>query len=139
MLTDSLQLYDPLTSQYISYTPSGPVSSDLYYPPSSQRNILDNGHGGGLSSFMVGNYAQPGGSSAGYTFPLPASLLSHHQPGYAMGNLHAPSYISSQGPLPGDGGHEYYNQQQHEYLSGGHQDRGTSAPSNGPGPEYRPQ
>jgi len=141
MPTDSLQLYHPLSLQSISHAPSGPVSSDPYYPPSSQRNhILENGYGGGRSSSLLGNYAQqPGGAGAGYTFPTPASLSSHHQPGYAMGNQHAPSYLSSQGPLPASGGHGYYTQQQHQYYSGSHQDRGTSTPSNGSGPGYHPQ
>ena len=131
MPTDSLQLYHPLSLQSISHAPSGPVSSDPYYPPSSQRNILENGYGGGRSSSMLGNYAQqPGGPSGGYTFPTPA---------YAMGNQHAPSYISSQGPLPGGGGHGYYTQQQHQYFSGSHQDRGTPSQSNGSGPGYHPQ
>jgi hypothetical protein len=131
MPTDSLQLYHPLSLQSISHAPSGPVSSDSYYPPSGQRNILENGYGGGRSSSMLGNYAQqPGGHSAGYTFPTPAS--------YAMANQHAPSYISSQGPLPGGGGHGYYPQQ-HQYFSGSHQDRGTSTQSNGSGPGYHPQ
>jgi len=89
---------------------------------------------------MLGNYTQQsGGASAGYTFPTPSSMSSHHQPGYAMGNQHAPSYIPSQGSLPGSGSHGYYAQQQHQYFSGSHQDRGTSTPSTGSGPGYHPQ
>ncbi|KAI9456146.1 hypothetical protein F5148DRAFT_1277150 [Russula earlei] len=142
MPTDSLQLYHPLSLQSISHAGSGPLSSDPYYPPSSQRSALENGYGGGRSSSMLGNYAQQsGGAGAGYTFPTPASMSSHHhQPEYAIGNQHAPSYISSQGPLPGSGSHGYYTHtQQHQYFSGGHQDRGTSTPSSGSGPGYHPQ
>ncbi|KAI0300424.1 hypothetical protein BC826DRAFT_1164665 [Russula brevipes] len=137
MPTDSLQLYHPLSLQSISHAGSGPLSSDPYYPASGQRNALENGYSGGRSSSLLGNYTQQsGGAGAGYTFPTPASVSSHHQPGYAMGNHHTtPSYISSQGPLPGSGSHGYYaqqqqqQQQQHQYYSGSHQDRGTSAQS----------
>jgi hypothetical protein len=139
MPTDSLQLYHPLSLQSISHTGSGPLSADSYYPPTNQRNILENGYGGGRSS-LLGNYTpQSGGASAGYTFPTPASMSSHHQPGYTMGNQHTPSYISSQGSLPGSGSHGYYAQQQHQYFSGSHQDRGASTPSAGSGPGYHPQ
>jgi len=138
MPTDSLQLYHPLSLQSISHAGSGPLSADPYYAPSNQRNVLENGYGGGRSS-MLGNYTQQsGGASGGYTFPTPASVSSHHQPGYAMGNQHTPSYISSQGSL-GSGSHGYYAQQQHQYFSGSHQDRGTSTPSAGSGPGYHPQ
>ncbi|KAH9969454.1 hypothetical protein BC827DRAFT_1159997 [Russula dissimulans] len=139
MPTDSLQLYHPLSLQSISHTGSGPLSSDPYYAPSSQRSAIENGYSGGRSSSLLGNYTQQsGGAGTGYTFPTPASMSSHHQPEYAMGNQHPPSYISSQGPLPGSGGHGYYTQQ-HQYFSGSHQDRGTSTPSSGSGPGYHPQ
>ncbi|KAN0123277.1 hypothetical protein V8E52_002609 [Russula decolorans] len=139
MPTDSLQLYHPLSLQSISHAGSGPLSADPYYPPTNQRNALENGYGGGRSS-MLGSYTQQsGGASGGYTFPTPASMSSHHQPGYAMGNQHTSSYISSQGSLPGSGSHGYYPQQQHQYFSGSHQDRGTSTPSAGSGPGYHPQ
>ena len=130
MPPDSLQLYHPLALQSISHAPSGPVSSDPYYPPSGQRNILENGYSGGRSSSMWGNYAQQPGEPSCYTFPTPV---------YAMGNQHAPSNISSQGPFPGGGGHGYYaqQQQQHQYFSGS--DRGTSTQSNESGPGYHPQ
>jgi hypothetical protein len=144
MPTDSLQLYHPLSLQSISHTGSGPLSSDPYYPASGQRNALENGYSGGRSSSLLGNYThQSGGAGAGYTFPTPASVSSHHQ--LAMGNQHTtPSYISSQGPLQGSGGHGYYTQpqqqqQQHQYYSGSHQDRGTSTQSSGSGPGYHPQ
>jgi hypothetical protein len=137
MPTDSLQLYHPLSLQSISHAGSGPLSADPYYAPTSQRNVLENGYGGGRSS-MLGNYTQQsGGAGAGYTFPTPASMSSHHQPGYAMGNQHTPSYISSQGSLPGSGSHGYYAQQ-HQYFSSSHQDRGASTPS-GSGPGFHPQ
>jgi len=137
MPTDSLQLYHPLSLQSISHTGSGPIGSEPYYTPSSQRNILENGYGGGRSS-MIGNYTQhSGGTGAGYTFPTPASISSH---GYAMGNQHSPSYVSSHGPLSSSGGHGYYNQQQHQqYFPGSHQDRGTPTPSSGSGPGYHQQ
>ncbi|KAI0004644.1 hypothetical protein BJV74DRAFT_875820 [Russula compacta] len=139
MPTDSLQLYHPLSLQSISHAGSGPLGSDPYYTHPSQR-VLENGYGGGRSSSMLGNYTQQsGGAGAGYTFPTPASMSSHHQPGYTMGNQHTPSYVSSQGPTPGSGGHGYYTQQQHQYFSGSHQDRGTSTPSSGSGPGYHPQ
>ncbi|KAI0304543.1 hypothetical protein B0F90DRAFT_1667001 [Multifurca ochricompacta] len=108
MPTDSLQLYHPLSLQSISQSGSGPIGSDPYYTPSSQqRNVLENGYGGGgRSSSMMGHYTQhSGGASAGYTFPTPGSIPSHHQSGYALGNQHTPSYLSSHGSLPGGGGH----------------------------------
>jgi len=139
MPTDSLQLYHPLSLQSISHAGSGPLSSDPYYTPGSQRSAIENGYSGGRSSSLLGSYTQQsGGAGAGYTFPTPASMSSHHQPEYAMGNQHPPSYISSQGPLSGSGGHGYYTQQ-HQYFSGSHQDRGTSTPSSGSGPGYHPQ
>jgi hypothetical protein len=138
MPTDSLQLYHPLSLQSISHTGSGPIGSDPYYAPSTQRSVLENGYGGGRSTSMIGNYAQhSGGAGAGYTFPTPASISSH---GYAMGNQHAPSYMSSHGPMSSSSGHGYYTQQQHQqYFSGSHQDRGTPTPSSGSGPGYHPQ
>ncbi|KAH9012963.1 hypothetical protein EDB83DRAFT_1017591 [Lactarius deliciosus] len=140
MPTDSLQLYHPLSLQSIPHSGSGPIGSDPYYTPSSQRNVLENGYGSGRSSSVMGNYPQQGGTGAGYTFPTPASMSTHHQPGYSINNQHNPTYMSSHGPVPGGGGHGYYTQQQHQqYFSGSHQDRGTPTPSSGSGPGYHPQ
>ena len=68
MPTDSLQLYNPLSLESISDALPNPFNSESYYPPFSQEDILENGHGGGHSLPILEYHAQqPGGPSADYT------------------------------------------------------------------------
>jgi hypothetical protein len=76
MPTDSLQLYHPLSLQSISHTGSGPLSADPYYAPSNQRNVLENGYGGGRSS-MLGNYTQQSGGASVATLSQHRHLCHH--------------------------------------------------------------
>ena len=138
MPTDSLQLYHPLSLQSLPHSGSDTIGTDPYYTFSSQRKVLENGYVGERSSPVMGNYGRGQHSgetgAAGYTFPTPVSMSTHHQPGYSMANHHNPTYTSSHGPLAGSGGHGYHSQQQHQqYFSESHQDRSTPTPSSGSG------